>query len=405
MRLPSATALPLQPADASRDRLQTAARELESQFAQMMLKSMRSTSFGDSMLGDNTMYRDMYDQQLAKEMSKGSGLGLAPMIERQLSRSLPTAVGESMPIPVIRSSSTLSITQAPMALMKNLPVPLPLPGATMMTGLSLAPSRGGVSLPALAPLTAPKHVTPVNAALSNGISTRVGASGQVSAAGDPNAKLDYSSPEAFVKSIWPHAVETARELGVSAKALVAQAALETGWGRRLVGGDDSHNLFGIKATGKWGGKSVDSGTHEFENGRRVNVRAQFRAYDSVHQSFTDYARLMRNERYAGALAAGEDTSRFANALQTAGYATDPSYAAKISAIANGPTLKRALGALDGAQGRVLADTRVRALGPPRTAGDNIPVAPKPPASDVGVVANDIIRGRAFAALADTNPRG
>src|SRR5690606_22356127 len=100
MRLPSATALPLQPADASRDRLQTAARELESQFARMMLKSMRSTSFGDSMLGDNTMYRDMYDEQLAKELSKGTGLGLAPMIERQLSRNLPTQVGQAMPLSI-----------------------------------------------------------------------------------------------------------------------------------------------------------------------------------------------------------------------------------------------------------------------------------------------------------------
>ncbi|MGY0620378.1 flagellar assembly peptidoglycan hydrolase FlgJ [Lysobacter sp. A378] len=340
MRLPSATALPLQPADASRERLQTAARELESQFAQMMLKSMRSTSFGDSMLGDNTMYRDMYDQQLAKEMSKGRGLGLAPMIERQLSRSLPM--------------SPTASEAMPMALMKNLPLPMPLPGATIMTGLSLAPSHGGVSLPALAPLPP----APEPAAISNGI----GGAGHVDGPCDPNAQLDCSSPEAFVQSIWPHAVETARELGVSPKALVAQAALETGWGRRLVGGDGSHNLFGIKASGHWDGKRVDSGTHEFVNGRRVETRAQFRAYGSVHESFADYRRLMHNDRYAGALASGEDTSRFANALQKAGYATDPAYAAKISAIANGPTLRRALETLDDAHGRTFAalpDTTTR----------------------------------------------
>ncbi|MGY0799297.1 flagellar assembly peptidoglycan hydrolase FlgJ [Lysobacter sp. A286] len=358
MRLPSATALPLQPADASRERLQTAARELESQFAQMMLKSMRSTSFGDSMLGDNTMYRDMYDQQLAKEMSKGRGLGLAPMIERQLSRSLPMtpAASEAMPMTIGPLSSGRPATHAPMALMKNLPLPMPLPGATIMTGLSLAPSHGGVSLPALAPLSPPPAPEP--AAISNG----VGAPGHVDGPCDPNAQLDCSSPEAFVQSIWPHAVETARELGVSAKALVAQAALETGWGRRLVGGDGSHNLFGIKASGHWDGKRVDSGTHEFVNGRRVETRAQFRAYGSVHESFADYRRLMHNDRYAGALAAGEDTSRFANALQKAGYATDPAYAAKISAIANGPTLRRALEALDDTHGRAFAalpDTTTR----------------------------------------------
>ena len=88
MRLPSATALPL---DASREpshaRLEQAARGLETQFAQMLIKSMRSASMGDPMLGNNTTYREMYDQQLAKELSKGRGLGLAPTIMRQLERS------------------------------------------------------------------------------------------------------------------------------------------------------------------------------------------------------------------------------------------------------------------------------------------------------------------------------
>src|SRR5690606_28097698 len=158
-------------------------------------------------------------------------------------------------------------------------------------------------------------------------------------------RLDASSPEAFVKSIWPAACGTAEELGVSPRALVAQAALETGWGRRLVGGADSHNLFGIKATGGWKGEKVASGTHEYYGGKRVDIRDDFRAYDSVQKSFDDYARLMRSKRYSGALAAGDDPARFARALQQAGYATDPSYAAKITSIANGPTLQRALDAL------------------------------------------------------------
>lgn len=383
MRLPSATAIPLQPADASRERLQTAARELESQFAQMMLKSMRSASLGDPMLGDNTMYRDMYDQQLAKEMTKGRGLGLAPMIERQLSRSLPAATTEagSMALgktvhggPMMLDTVTGS---GPLALVQNLPLAMPLsssPGGAGHAGLAvdglqhsglsgsglmLAPSRAGVSMPAVAPLPpppAPRTEDP-----------------DANPSANPSNKLDCSSPEAFVRSIWPQAKQTARELGVSAKALVAQAALETGWGRRLVGGDKSNNLFGIKSTGGWRGAKVESATHEFVDGKRQNQRAQFRAYDSVQQSFADYARLMRNERYSGAIAAGDDASRFASALQKAGYATDPSYAAKISAIANGPTLQRALNAL--------ADTGDRPIDAPNTRPD-----------------------RAYAAL-DSNPRG
>ncbi|MGH8074213.1 MAG: flagellar assembly peptidoglycan hydrolase FlgJ [Lysobacter sp.] len=330
MHIPATNAMPLDAAGPSRDRLRTAARELETQFAQMMLKTMRNTSLGDPMLGDNTMYREMYDQQLAKEMAKGDGLGLAPMIVRQLERSQGSAE--------LGTDSAMGFgANAGLPLMRNLPMAMPLsasPATTMALpgvaggGLTLAPSSSGVSMNAAAPLLAPIDV-PAPAETF---------------AGDPDAKIDASSPEAFVRSIWPHAQRTAAELGVPAKALVAQAALETGWGRRLVGGDGSHNLFGIKATG-WKGATVNSATHEFVGGVRRNQRDNFRAYDSIHQSFDDYAKLMRNDRYAGALAAGDNPAGFARALQRAGYATDPSYAAKITAIANGPTLDRALAGL------------------------------------------------------------
>jgi flagellar protein FlgJ len=198
--------------------------------------------------------------------------------------------------------------------------------------LSLTPTDNGVSLGAIAPAPAPQvtALAPADAC-------------------DPDTRLDCSSPEAFVRSIWPHAKRTAEQLGVSAKALVAQAALETGWGRRLVGGEDSHNLFGIKATG-WNGRRVESATHEYIGGARHDQRDSFRAYGSIHESFQDYARLMRSERYAGALAAGTDADRFARALQQAGYATDPAYAAKIQAIVDGPTLSRALASIDAPPG-------------------------------------------------------
>jgi len=342
MLLRSATAMPLNATEPSRERLQTAARELEAQFAQLMLKSMRSTSFGDSLLGDNnTTYRDMYDQKLSRELTKGEGLGLAPMIVRQLERQLGHATSAA-PTTTFGQDGGMPLTRnLPLALAMPLPTdrpaPMALPDAVLTTGntLALAPSRHGVSLGAISPVAAPV-VTPL-----------------APAPNDAPASLDCSSPEAFVRSIWPHAQRTAAELGVSPKALVAQAALETGWGRRLVGGDESHNLFGIKATGGWDGKRVDSATHEFVNGVRQDQRAEFRGYRSIDESFHDYARLMRNDRYAGALAAGDDPDRFAHALQQAGYATDPSYAAKIAAIVDGPTLQRALGALDSEPRRAL----------------------------------------------------
>lgn len=325
MRLPSTTALPLEAASASTpSRIEHAARELETQFARMLIKSMRSTSMGDPMLGDNTTYREMYDQQLAKELTRGRGLGLAPMITRQLERSSPVPrVSASAPLPLATPAS------AP-----------PLPVRT--DALSLAPTDAGVSLPAVAlPVSAPTFDT---------------------AACPTDTPLDCSSPEAFVRSIWPMAQKTASELGVPAKALVAQAALETGWGRRLVqkDGATSHNLFGIKAGSRWNGERMSAATHEFVDGVKRSDRADFRAYGSVSESFSDYARLLGSGRYASARGTGGDVHRFAQALQQAGYATDPSYANKIAAIADGATLNRALATLPGAAQTMARVTSVEA---------------------------------------------
>jgi len=320
MRLPATTPLPLAPSTTpSHARIEQAARGLEQQFAQMLIKSMRDASMGDPTLGENTTYREMYDQQLAKTLSQGRGLGLAPAIMRQLEKS--TTPASATPA----ASGALPLQRpAPTALpLAATPSGLPLAAGLHFDALKLAPSAHGVSLSTLTPPLAPAPT----------------------AACDADAPLDCSSPEAFVRSVWPHAQKTAAELGVPAKALVAQAALETNWGKRLAGGS-SHNLFGIKAGAQWLGDKVAAATHEFVDGVRVAQRAAFRAYHSAADSFADYANLLSGPRYAAARGTGEDTRRFAQALQHAGYATDPSYAAKIAAIADGPTLHRALAGLN-----------------------------------------------------------
>lgn len=322
MRLPAATPLPLEPSTApSHARVEQAARGLEQQFAQMLIKSMRDASMGDPTLGENTTYREMYDQQLAKTLTQGRGLGLAPSIVRQLEKSTTPA----SPTPASNAPASLPLQRAPAAALplSTTPSGLPLPAGLHFNGLTLAPSAHGVSLSAT-PSFAPPLAAPTPAA-----------------ACAPDAPLDCSSPEAFVRSVWPQAQKTAAELGVPAKALVAQAALETNWGKRLAGGG-SHNLFGIKAGAQWLGDKVSAATHEFVDGVRVAQHAAFRAYHSAADSFADYAQLLSGPRYAAARGTGEDTHRFAQALQHAGYATDPSYAAKIAAIADGPTLHRAL---------------------------------------------------------------
>lgn len=153
----------------------------------------------------------------------------------------------------------------------------------------------------------------------------------------------------FVQALAPHAQAAAEKLGVSVRALLAQAALETGWGKHLPAhhdGSTSNNLFGMKAGRSWDGDKVSVPTLEYEGGVAVRRRDQFRAYDSPGQSFSDYADVIANNpRYASALGKGEDIKGFAKALAHGGYATDPAYAAKLEAIANSPEMRKGLAVL------------------------------------------------------------
>jgi flagellar protein FlgJ len=218
----------------------------------MMLKSMRSASAGDPLFGSDQadFYQDMFDQQLALELGKGRGLGLADMLMRQLMQG-----GDATPE-----------TPAPVA-----------------------------------------------------------------------ANWPPQSKEEFVSALRPAATAAAHELGVDADTIIAHAALETGWGKSLPTGVDgraSFNLFGIKAGGAWQGAAVAGNTHEFTGGRMQQVSASFRAYDSPQHAIHDYVRLLQdNPRYAAALGTGSDAGAFARGLQRGGYATDPGYVAKLSAVA------------------------------------------------------------------------
>jgi flagellar protein FlgJ len=148
--------------------------------------------------------------------------------------------------------------------------------------------------------------------------------------------VDDAGKQRFIEQVMPHAEAAARELGVDPRALVAQAALETGWGtsQPADGKVASHNLFGIKAGGSWHGASLTSETTEYVAGLAGVESARFRAYGDVAESVADYVRVLRdNPRYAAALNTGGDVRAFATALQRGGYATDPHYANKLVAVA------------------------------------------------------------------------
>ena len=276
--------------------LRQASQQFEALFMQMMLKAMRDAVPRSGLLADDSgrMYESMLDQQLAQVLASRSGTGLATAIERQLGAQL--AAGEAAPVAKDPAS----------------------PGTT-------APAAGATRSEAI-PAAAP--VQPAGASPQAGASQATGAS--------PQARE-------FVDRLWPHAEQASRATGIPARFLIAQAALETGWGRseiRLPEGRNSHNLFNIKAGRNWPGPTVDAMTTEFSGGAAHRQVELFRAYGSYGEAFADYARLIRS-RYATALGASEPAA-FAGALQAGGYASDPAYAAKLTRIIEGATLRASL---------------------------------------------------------------
>lgn len=154
------------------------------------------------------------------------------------------------------------------------------------------------------------------------------------------------SPPQFARKVWPYATRAAAELGTTPKAVLAQAALETGWGQHTPkheDGRDSHNYFGIKAGSSWGGETVTRATLEFRDGVAVRENHKFRSYPSISAAFSDYSALLSgNDRYAAALNNKDDVGAFGRGLSEGGYATDPEYADKLEKLVASPGFKAAL---------------------------------------------------------------
>jgi len=307
----------------------TVARQFETLFTQMMLKSMRSATTSSGLFDSqqSKSYRDLADQQLAVTLStRGKGLGIAKVIERQLdgkSVAANAAVHASNGLNALPGRPLAAIAAADDASV-----------ATTEAGSSSLLDGANTLRRALHPAVHAAY-TAIDAA-SNGALRRM------------REQLPASAGE-FVRSMLPHAQAAAKQLGVSVRAVLAHAALETGWGQhmpRVAGGASSNNLFGIKAGSGWQGARAKVATTEYENGAAVRRVDSFRAYPSPAGAFSDYADLIAgNPRYSAALGHGDDVSGFAKALQHAGYATDPSYAAKLAHIANSPPMRDALAAL------------------------------------------------------------
>lgn len=290
--------------------LQQAAKQFETMFLQMVLKSMRDATPLDGLLNNDQsrFYTAMLDQQLAQNLASGQGVGFAKLIEQQLGQYLPG--GEAAAAEGLKAAAKAAATGGHGGLTAALPDGRHWPASPRRTD-GLRPAAE-----AAAPL----------AGLAN----------------DPTIP---ASAREFVNRVWPHAVEASRSTGIPPQFLVAHAALESGWGKgeiRKADGTASYNLFGIKAGKSWGGPSVDAPTTEYLDGQPQRVTEKFRAYGSYAEAFQDYANLLRGNPRFGAVIGSQDGTEFARRLQQAGYATDPVYADKLARIINGPTLRQAL---------------------------------------------------------------
>lgn len=290
--------------------LEEVARQFESLFIGEMMKSMRKA--GDVFSEGNYLnsnesehYRDMFDNQLSLSLAgQRGGTGLAEALVRQLSRQIPGMSDEG---------EKLSGHKATLAdYDRSVPVP----------------SRA-----------LPEQVREVNR-----IAPAEPAEQTAAPATDALAPMprNFNSPEEFVRELLPVAERVARESGIDPRVMIAQAALETGWGKHMIEGEGaspSHNLFGIKADHRWQGDSVNIATTEFREGVPMSERASFRAYPDYEASFRDYVEFLEsNPRYRDVLASADQPEVFAQKLQDAGYATDPEYGAKIRRIMNGDSL-------------------------------------------------------------------
>jgi flagellar protein FlgJ len=345
--------------------LRKVAQEFESLFLGEMLKSMRSAN--DVLAKDNPLntettkqYQSMYDQQLSVTLSKeGGGIGLQDVLMRQLSKtkgvaraganpfahadnSLNKPLGASRDASADAKAATGTGSHNDMALLNQRRLSLPskladrlvagiVPSAAAEAG-AVTGSKNLINVPASAPVNSIANTVRSGAAVE-------GSSLAKSVAQPPlaPAKRAFGSSDEFIATMLPMAEKAAARIGVDPKVLVAQAALETGWGKSIMRADDgssSHNLFGIKATGNWKGDNARAITSEFRNGQMVKETADFRSYGSYEDSFHDLVSLLQNnDRYQGVVKAADNPEQFVKELQKAGYATDPNYASKISSIA------------------------------------------------------------------------
>jgi flagellar protein FlgJ len=330
--------------------IRAAAQQFESLFIDMMMTSMRQAGSafadGDYTSSDATkMQQEMLDHQWAVHISENGGIGLAGVIVKQLSGTLsPKHAASQLTMPKVVDVPAPEAANAAPAPAAPEPAPAIDPVApewTLGTLLATAPNAPAPTMAATTPAAPPDET--VGAADEQNDADEDPALTVTNMGSKDSA---FGTPDDFVAKVLPVLKNALAGTGLNPLMVLAQGALETGWGAHVIhdaNGDSSHNLFNIKASGDWNGPAVEVSTVEFHGGQPVQQRDRFRAYDSVESAVRDYLSVLKGDpRYQRALDAAQDPSRFADELQKAGYATDPHYAAKIVRVLTGGALRAAL---------------------------------------------------------------
>ena len=323
--------------------LRKVAEQFESMFVKMMMKSMRDANKvfqEDSLMHSpqEDFYQQMYDDQLSVSLTGKQGMGLADVIYRQLNQEYgdPTKKGENrewQPMDDRRKNFSHAIDFNQIE-KKN----TQLLRQKDNTGFEIDTTFVNKEKPGLEAIINQENSKAIlNLQNSNAANT----------AGDKIQAFD--SPKDFIQTLYPAAEKIASQMGVSPQAIISQAALETGWGKFVIQGENSQgekensfNFFGIKADSRWEGEKVRVTTHEYRDGQRVTEKADFRSYPTIEAGLKDYSNFLQAKRYEKAMAAGTDIEQYAQELQQAGYATDPQYAQKITRIANSELMQNTL---------------------------------------------------------------
>jgi flagellar protein FlgJ len=375
-----------------KEAVRQAAKQFEAVFMGMLLSSMRKANKAfeqDNPLNTNNseFFRDMHDQQLSTELSKNGALGLADLMVKQLSPEptptklhrqlhMPGNIGEEKVLAMpnqrqhkltmpVQNSSFKQLDPERIVLNVQRPQAIAQQLAPEQTIGTISPKLSSdINMPSTLNQAAENqllqpHVQKLGdetlwqnqqlaaIAQTSAQQTKVmPVTNQtvVNETTSVDSGSEENGPLAFVQQLLPAAQKAAKELGLEPMALLAQAALETGWGKKIfraADGSQSNNLFGIKASAGWSGPIAVVDTLEYRQGSAQREKAKFRVYQNAEQSMQDYVSFIKNNpRYQQALTQTADAKSYFRQLQAAGYATDPNYAQKLTAVFEGATFNQ-----------------------------------------------------------------